>query len=135
MNKETNLVQASDFCLQKNIPFNSEEYNFYRLRQTRQRFKHYQNSVNQCFETARPDDFTSGINLLSDRDPRPPADKVTQDYTDGQLYIPNVQVYAKKGRNTSQNIKTEQVRRPSLLFTAAAAMNNVTSKTEKKKKE
>ena len=90
MNKETNLVQASDFCLQNNIPFNSEEHNYYRLRQTRQRFKQYSSSINQCFETARPDDFATGINLMSERDPRPPKNKVTENYTDGQLYIPNV---------------------------------------------
>ena len=46
--------------------------------------------MNQCFETSRPDDFTTGINLIAESGPRPPPDKVTSEYTDGQLYAPNV---------------------------------------------
>lgn len=90
LNKEKSLVQAADYCQKKNIPFSSEENNFYRLKQVRQRFKTYSNSINHCFETSRPDEATTGYNLLAEKNPRPPPEKVTLNYTDGQLYVPNV---------------------------------------------
>jgi len=46
--------------------------------------------MNHCFETSRPDEFTTGSNLLSETPPYPPKDKITSNYTDGQLYVPNV---------------------------------------------
>ena len=69
--------------------------------------------MNQCFETARPDDFTTGINLLAEKDPRPPNHKVTDTFTDGQLYIPNVQIPSV--RHQSQATKTAERRKSTLL--------------------
>ena len=34
MNKDIRVPRAQDFCLEKNIPFSSEEHNFYRLKQS-----------------------------------------------------------------------------------------------------
>ena len=41
MGRETELVDADEFCKKKNIPFNQEEFNYYRLKQGNQRFKQY----------------------------------------------------------------------------------------------
>ena len=90
MGREQSLEQTSDHCVKRNIPMSSEEHNFYRLKQVRQRFKTYANSVNHCFETSRPDEVTTGYHLLAGKDPRPPPHKIQHNYTDGQLYVPNV---------------------------------------------
>ena len=31
MNRDINVPKVQDFCIEKNIPFNSEEQNFYKL--------------------------------------------------------------------------------------------------------
>lgn len=90
MSRDTVLPQATDYAQKQNIPFNSEEHNYYRSRQNKSRFRQYTHTMNQCFETSRPDDFTTGYNLLSDKEPRPPPEKTTSEFTDGQLYVPNI---------------------------------------------
>ena len=67
-----------------------EEQNFYRLKQSKARFKQYSASLNHCFETSRPDEFTTGYALMSGKGPQPPPDKINEGFTDGQLYMPNV---------------------------------------------
>lgn len=72
MRNDIKVSRAQDFCLEKNIPFSSEEHNFYRLKQSQARFKTYAHSVNKCYETARPDEFTTGTRLLKDLPRKPP---------------------------------------------------------------
>ena len=87
MKKDIKLQGAQDFCSEKNIPFNSEEHNNYRLRQSRVQFKQFSQSVNKCFETARPTEFKTGTNMMKGRiDPK----VVTKEYFDQRLYVPNV---------------------------------------------
>ena len=72
------LVDTLDFCRKRNIPFNHEEYNYYRLKQGQARFKSYVHSVNACFETSRPTEYETGLQLLRDAEPRPPPDRVSE---------------------------------------------------------
>ena len=90
MNKDIKLQQAEDFCTEKNIPFSSEEHNFYQLGQNRLRFKQYAHSVNKCFETSRPSEFTIGCNLLSSKKGPPNPSKVSKEFADMRLYVPHV---------------------------------------------
>ena len=98
MNKDIKVPRAQDFCHDKNIPFSSEEHNYYRVKQSQARFKTYAHSVNKCYETSRPDDFEMGTKLLSNvtRSRLPPKDKVTKDFGDARLYVPNVYQEAHK---------------------------------------
>ena len=74
MNRDIKVPKVQDFCLEKNIPFNSEEENYYKLKQSQIRFKDFKNSVNSCYETARPDDVDTSLQLLDETSkvPSPP---------------------------------------------------------------
>lgn len=91
MKNDIKVPRAQDFCLEKNIPFSSEENNYFRLKQSKARFNIYQQSVNKCFETARPDDIKTGKDLMGDeRRGVPPLSQVTEDFGDARLYVPDV---------------------------------------------
>ena len=83
------LPNTLDFCRKKNIPFNHEEYNYYRLKQGQARFKSFVHSVNACFETSRPSQFETGTELLQDQEGHPPPGRVSPQYTDCRLYLPS----------------------------------------------
>ena len=93
MNKDIKVPRAQDFCQQKNIPFSSEEHNFYRMNQQKMRFKHYATSVNKCFETARPSELSTGKKLMvtkaKEGQDLPPVEKVTKEFLDKRLYVSN----------------------------------------------
>lgn len=52
--KEVNLKQVTAYCLEKNIPFSSEEDKFYKLKQAKNNFTKFKRAVDACYETSRP---------------------------------------------------------------------------------
>ena len=90
MNREVSVPRTEDFCMEHNIPFNSEEQNLYRAKQNQMRFKQYAGAMNRCFETSRPTEFKTGTDLLAEKKGAPPLHKVTEAVGDGRLYVPNV---------------------------------------------
>ena len=83
------LPNALDFCRKRNIPFNHEEYNYYRLKQGQATYKSYVHSVNACFETSRPTQFATGVSVLADQAGGPPPHQVSKQFTDCRLYLPS----------------------------------------------
>ena len=67
MNRDISVPRAHDFCREKNIPFNSEENNFYRIKQSEKRFKNYSQTVNKCFETARPSEMATAASVFTQK--------------------------------------------------------------------
>ena len=123
MNKDIKVQRAHDFCKEKNIPFSSEEHNFYRLAQSKKRFNQYSKSVNKCFETSRPSEIETGKKLMKINQKEVPVGKVTENFGDSRLYVPNVfhQAYKKQTKSS----KAQSLRRNN---------NQVSSMTVQKKK-
>ena len=98
MNRDIKVPKVQEFCLDKNIPFNSEEQNFYKLKQSQIRFKEFKNSINSCYETARPDDVDTSLQILDENSkaPLPPENRLTESFGDARLYVPNVYTQAHK---------------------------------------
>ena len=91
MSKEISVPRAHDFCREKNIPFNSEENNFYRMKQSEKRFKNYSQTINKCFETARPSEMATASSVLTQKGKNiPPKDKLTKEFLDQRFYVANV---------------------------------------------
>ena len=82
------MTETLDFCRKRNIPFNHEEHNYFRLKQAQAKFKSYKHSLNVCFETHRPTEFETGVSMLKDAKDRPPSGKVSSQFADTRLYLP-----------------------------------------------
>jgi hypothetical protein len=63
--KEPVLKMTLEHCLEKNMPFCSEEDKFYRFRQFGSRFGHYKKALDECYETNIPSQFEQGMRLLT----------------------------------------------------------------------
>jgi|Laugresu1bdmlbsd_1035121.scaffolds.fasta_scaffold384890_1 uncharacterized protein (UPF0261 family) len=55
-----------DFCKNQNIPFTLEERRFYKQNQNRNNFKLFKTTVDDLYETGRPDEFSIGLTFLDD---------------------------------------------------------------------
>ena len=61
--KMENMV---DFCAKQNIPFSLEEQNFYKVKRNKEQFRQFKNTINDLYETGRPDEYSVGMAHLDD---------------------------------------------------------------------
>ena len=126
------MTETLDFCRKRNIPFNHEEHNYFRLKQAQAKFKSYKHSLNACFETNRPTEFETGVKLLKDSKDRPPSGKVSNAFADTRLYMPSTanKPYAKFKKNL-ENLITDtpdQKSKSAVTTRKAARVNTLTQK-------
>lgn len=88
--KAVQLKPVHTFCSQNNIPFSAEEDKYYKLKQAKVRFNKFSKALNQCYETARPDVFDTGMSLLEDKEGRPDEIQVSPEFTDLRNYVPEL---------------------------------------------
>ena len=91
------------FCSQNNIPFSAEEDKYYKLKQAKVRFNKFSKALNQCYETARPDVFDTGMSMLEDQEGRPNESQVSPEFTDLRNYVPQLGLAKKTTRNKKVN--------------------------------
>ena len=89
--KIAQLKTAVEFCQQKNIPFKKEESTYYKINQAKQMHINFTTTTDQYFETNRPNEHTTGIGMLNDKNSRPREETgfVNEFYSDTRpIYFP-----------------------------------------------
>lgn len=63
--KNCNIDPMVKYCTAKNIPFCQEEVKFYHVKSQKEKHKNFIKTVNDVFETGRPDEEELGISFLT----------------------------------------------------------------------
>ena len=62
--KPIKITPMVDYCSHRDIPFSSEEEIFYKLKQQKDRFRLFRNTITDLYESGRPDEVNVGFALL-----------------------------------------------------------------------